>query len=71
MDEVDRDFEILKRNVILTIMKNSFEEGCRDYIETGKWKTIEELDEWIGDYLKQYMKAKNEVKNYYNEKLYS
>ena len=71
MDEVDRDFEKLKKDVILTIMRNSFEEGCRNYIEKGGWKTKDELDEWIGDSLKQYMKAKNEVRNYYNEKLYS
>ena len=71
MDEVDRDFEKLKKDVILTIMRNSFEEGCRNYIEKGGWKTKDELDGWIGDSLKQYMKAKNEVRNYYNEKLYS
>ena len=67
----DREFEKHKKNIIITVMKQSFEDGCRSFIEEGNWKTMEELDEFIGTTYRQYLDACEEIKKYYEDKIYS
>ena len=70
-DEERINFEKNKRCLILEMMKLRFEDRVYDYLESGEYKSMEELDEWIANALHQFEAERKQVKEYYDKRIYS
>lgn len=71
MDEEEREWTKNKRNLILTMMRQKFEETVYSYLEKGEYKSLEEMDEWVDNKLRQFEDERSAVREYYNAKMYS
>ena len=71
LDELDQKIEKLKRNILWELVKQEFESSCREYISKREWKSVEDLDKWLGEALMQYIDLRDSIEKYYNDKIYS
>lgn len=71
MDEEEREWTKNKRNLILTMMRQKFEEQVYEYLEKGEYQSLEEMDQWIDERLRQFEDERYAVKEYYDSKMYS
>lgn len=53
------------------MMRQKFEETVYSYLEKGEYKSLEEMDEWIDNKLRQFEDERSAVREYYNAKMYS
>lgn len=71
MNEEEREWTKNKRNLILTMMRQKFEEQVYEYLEKGEYKSLEEMDAWIDERLHQFEDERRAIREYYNAKMYS
>jgi hypothetical protein len=71
MDEEEREWTKNKRNLILTMMRQKFEEQVYEYLEKGEYQSLEEMDAWIDERLHQFEDERRAIREYYNSKMYS
>lgn len=71
MDEEEREWTKNKRNLILTMMQQKFEEQVYEYLEKGEYQSLDEMDQWIDERLHQFEDERHAVREYYNSKMYS
>ena len=69
MTEEEKQIQWIKNRagLVVTIMKQKFEENVYDAFEKQNFQSIEEMDEWIGEKLMQFENEKKAVKAYYDE----
>ena len=70
-DEERINFEKNKRGLILEMMKMRFEDRVYEYLEEGKYESMDELDAWISNVLQQFEAERKQVKEYYDKRIYS
>lgn len=71
MNEEEREWTKNKRNLILTMMRQKFEEQVYEYLEKGEYKSLEEMDQWIDERLHRFEDERYAVREYYDSKMYS
>jgi hypothetical protein len=71
MNEEEREWTKNKRNLILTMMRQKFEEQVYEYLEKGEYKSLEEMDQWIDERLHLFENERYAVREYYDSKMYS
>lgn len=71
MTEEEKQIQWIKNRagLVVTIMKQKFEENVYDGFEKQNFQSIEEMDEWVGEKLLQFENEKKAVKAYYDELL--
>ena len=69
MTEEEKQIQWIKNRagLVVTIMKQKFEENVYDGFEKQNFQSIEEMDEWVGERLMQFENEKKAVKAYYDE----
>lgn len=69
MTEEEKQIQWIKNRagLVVTIMKQKFEENVYDAFEKQNFQSIEEMDEWVGEKLLQFENEKKAVKAYYDE----
>lgn len=69
MTEEEKQIQWIKNRagLVVTIMKQKFEENVYDAFEKQNFQSIEEMDEWVGEKLIQFENEKKAVKAYYDE----
>lgn len=69
MTEEEKEIQWIKNRagLVVTIMKQKFEENVYDAFEKQNFQSIEEMDEWVGEKLMQFENEKKAVKAYYDE----
>lgn len=69
MTEEEKQIQWIKNRagLVVTIMKQKFEENVYDAFEKQNFQSIEEMDEWVGEKLMQFENEKKAVKAYYDE----
>lgn len=69
MTEEEKQIQWIKNRagLVVTIMKQKFEENVYDGFEKQNFQSIEEMDEWVGEKLLQFENEKKAVKAYYDE----
>lgn len=71
MDDEQREFEKQKRGLLLTIMQAKFEDKVYAYLDSDKFESMDELDDWLSEALQQFCKERRMVREYYNSRIYS
>ena len=66
MPEEEKIWTKKKANLIFEIMRARFEDRVYEYLESGEYSSIEELDAWIDEKLRQYQAEHKAVKDYYD-----
>ena len=60
-----------KRDMLVSVINQKFEEGVYDYVGDATYESIEELDKWLDERFMEYYAAIDQINKYYNAKLYS
>jgi len=71
MNDEELEWTKTKRNLILTMMREKFEERVYAYLDGGEYKSMEELDKWVDDELHKFENERKQLKAYYNKIMYS
>lgn len=71
MSDEEKDFIERKKNLILKIVKNLFEESCMNYLNENEWRNAEDIDQWFDQKLKEHDQLVISIRKYYNNKLNS
>lgn len=66
MSDEEKNWTKKKANLIFEIMRARFEDRVYEYLENGEYNTIEELDAWLDEKLRQYQAEHRAVKDYYD-----
>ena len=72
MEKIERaQFIEMKREMVINVINQKFEEGLYDYIGDANYESIEELDSWLDDRFREYYGAIDQVNKFYDAKLNS
>jgi len=71
MNDEERNWTKNKCNLILTMMKQKFEDEVYEYLEKSEFKSMDEMDTWIDERLHRFYDEWEAVKKYYEAKIYS
>lgn len=71
MNDEERNWTKNKCNLILTMMKQKFEDEVYEYLEKSEFKSMDEMDAWIDERLHRFYDEREAVKKYYEAKIYS
>lgn len=71
MNDEERNWTKSKCNLILTMMKQKFEDEVYEYLEKSEFKSMDEMDAWIDERLHRFYDERESVKKYYEAKIYS
>ena len=71
MSDEEKDFIERKKNLILKIVKNLFEESCMNYLNENEWRNAEDIDQWFDQKLKEHDQLVTSIRKYYNSKISS
>ncbi len=70
MNDEQRNAKI-KRNLLIEMIRNKFEDEVFEYLEAGDYDSMEELDRWLDEKLQKLEAEENLVRSYYEGKIYS
>jgi hypothetical protein len=71
MNEEERRWTKNKCNLILTMMKQKFEDEVYAYLEKGEFNSLEEMDHWIDDKLRKFEDEREALRDFYDNLMYS
>ena len=58
-----------KRDMLLSVINQKFEECVYDYVGDATYESIEELDKWLDERFMEYYAVIDQINKYYNAKL--
>lgn len=70
MNDEEKDFIERKKNLILRIVRNLFEESCMTYLNESDWHTVADIDRWFDAKLTEYDQLVASIRKYYNDQIY-
>lgn len=70
MNDEQRNAKV-KRNLLIEMIRNKFEDEVFEYLEAGDYDSMEELDRWLDEKLQKLESEENLVRTYYEGKIYS
>ena len=70
MPEEFDDIDKKKKSLIIALMRQKFEDNVFKYIESGKYSSMDELDETVDKMLRKFYEEREMVSEYYDKKIY-
>ena len=54
-----------KENLLINLLRNRFEEDVVDYLDNGEYSSIEELDAWLDEHMREFDEVCDKVREWY------
>ena len=54
-----------KENLLINLLHNRFEEDVVDYLDNGKYSSIEELDAWLDERMRELDEVCDKIREWY------
>ena len=54
-----------KKNLLITLLHNRFEEDVMDYLDNGEYASIEELDAWLDEHMRELDETCDRIRDWY------
>lgn len=68
-DAIQKYINSNKQGLILSLMQKRFEEEVMEYLDKGKYNSMEELDQWLDPKMREYDQLCDYVREWYAPKV--